>query len=110
QRPDTLKKVGGGQFYRTVTGGAKVWFSSVGQHDSTVNRLGQRTAFGYSTSFINGLLTSITLPAAGGGQSYSVAYDSSTPPKRVVTITAPGARVTTLWLSSTRVDSIRDPD
>jgi len=110
ERPDTLKKVGGGQYYRAVPGGAKVWFSTVGQHDSTVNRLGHRTAFGYNNGLVNGLLTSITLPTAGGGQSYSFAYDSSAPPKRVVTITAPGARVTTLWLSSMRVDSIRDPD
>ncbi len=106
QRPDTLRRVGGGQYYRVVPGGAKVWFSTTGRHDSTVNRLGQRTAFAYT----NGLLTSITLPTAGGGQSYSFTYDSSAPPQRVVTITAPGARVTTLWLSSMRVDSIRDPD
>src|SRR5207245_734419 len=100
-------KVAGG-YYRVVRGGAKVWFSTTGQHDSTVNRLRHRTVFGYT----NGLLTSIALPP--GGQSYNLAYDSSAPPKRVVSITAPGGRVTTLWLTalltSFRVDSIGDPD
>jgi RHS repeat-associated protein len=110
QRPDTLKKIPGGPYYRVVPGGAKIWFSTAGVHDSTVNRLGQRTKFGYT----NGLLTSITLPdtlvSQPGGQVYSFAYDSSAPPARVVTITAPGTRVTKLFLSSLRVDSIQDPD
>jgi len=119
ERPDTLKKVGGGQYYRAVRRGVKVWFRATGLHDSTVNRLGQSTKFGYT----NGLLTSITLPdtlpSLPGGQVYTFAYDSSAPPKRVVTIRAPGiVRVTTIWLTddpvgvfrSMRVDSIGDPD
>ena len=106
-RPDTLKKVAGGQYYRTVFPGAtKVWFSAQGLHDSTVNRLGQRTSFAYHP---NAYLMSITLPSQGGGQAYTFAYDS-TPPRRVVTVTAPGSRLTTLWLTSQRVDSIRGPD
>lgn len=115
QRPDTLKKLPGGPYYRAVPGGAKIWFGATGLHDSTVNRLGQRTKFGY----MNGLLTSITLPdtlvSPSGGQVYSFSYDSSAPPARLVTITAPGARVTKLFLTSLlpgslRVDSIQDPD
>ncbi len=110
-RPDTLRKVGGGQYFRRVRGGTKVWFSDVGRHDSTVNRLGQRTRFLYT----NALLTTIILPDTAAdttGQRYTFAYDSSAPPKRIITITAPGTlvRVTTLWLTSMRVDSITDPD
>ena len=110
--PDTLKRLAGGQYYRTVFPGAtKVWFSAQGLHDSTVNRLGHRTTFGYSS----GVLTSITLPPEGGGQSYTFAYDSSAPPRRVLTITAPGGRMTTVLLTtlgpmSHRVDSIRGLD
>jgi YD repeat-containing protein len=80
-----------------------VWFNSAGQHDSTVNRLGHRTTFAYTS----GRLTTITLPSQGGGQTYTFGYDGS---NHLSSVTAPGARLTTVRVIAERVDSIRDPD
>jgi RHS repeat-associated protein len=101
-RPDTLTR-SGTRYYRRLPGGVTVQFNSAGQHDTTVNRLGHKTAFTYTS----GRLTSIKLPTQGGGQTYTFAYDGN---NQLASVTAPGSRVASLWVSSLRVDSIRDPD
>lgn len=49
-RADTLRKVGT-EYVRTLPGGAKVYFSSSGEHLRTVNPLGQATVFGCTSTF-----------------------------------------------------------
>jgi YD repeat-containing protein len=102
-RPDTLKWDGSTHFVRKRPGGLQVKFSSSGQHALTVNRLGHQTSFAYS----NGRLATITLPSQGGGQTYVFAYDAN---GQLSSVTAPGGRTTTIWVSALRVDSIRDTD
>jgi len=100
-RPDTLTRVGQRYVHR-LPGGIAVLFDAVGRHDTTVNRLGHKTSFAYTS----GRLTSITLPSQGGGQTYMFAYDGN---NLLTTVTA-GARVTTVRVIAQRVDTIRDPD
>ncbi|MGH7537062.1 MAG: hypothetical protein ACREMF_00380, partial [Gemmatimonadales bacterium] len=101
-RPDTLTRIGT-TYRRRVPGGDTVTFNSAGQHDTTINRLGHRTTFTYTS----GRLTSITLPSQGGGQVYNLGYNGNS---QLSSVTAPGGRVTTVWVNSQRTDSIRDPD
>jgi RHS repeat-associated protein len=101
-RPDTLTKVAT-SYVRRLPGGITIWFNATGQHDSTVNRLGHRTSFAYTS----GRLASITLPSQGGSQTYTFAYDGNS---KLTSVTAPGSRITTVRVGAQRVDSIRDPD
>jgi RHS repeat-associated protein len=103
ERPDTLTWDGSTYFVRKLPGGLTVKFNSTGQHALTVNRLGHQTSFGYT----NGRLSSITLPSQGGSQFYSFAYDGN---GQLMSVTAPGGRAVTVWVSALRLDSIRDPD
>jgi hypothetical protein len=107
--PDTLTWDGATYYTRTVKGGTQVKFNSAGQHVLTINRIGQQTAFGYTS----GRLTTITLPSAGGGQTYTFNYDGS---NKLANVDAPRVsstqpRIVTLYESAAgRVDSIADPD
>jgi RHS repeat-associated protein len=103
ERPDTLTWDGSTYFVRKLPGGLQVKFSASGQHALTINRLGHQTSFAYT----GGRLSSITLPSQGGSQIYTFSYDGS---NQLASVTAPGGRVTTTWVSALRVDSIRDPD
>ena len=102
-RPDTLKRVGA-NFVRRLSGGITIIYdTAAGRHTRTINRLSDTTTFAYT----GGRLTTITLPAAGGSQVYTFAYDGN---NRLSSVTAPGTRVVNVWVGSQRVDSIRDPD
>ena len=102
-RPDTLRRIGA-TFVRRLPGGTTVVFdTSSGRHTRTINRLSDTTTFGYSS----GRLTSITLPTRGGGQAYNFGYDGN---NLLSSVTAPGGRITTVWVNAQRTDSIRDPD
>lgn len=100
--PDTLKW-DGTYYTRSASGGLKVKFNSSGQHVATINRLGHQTSFGYTGA----LLSTITLPAPGGGQVYNFSYDGN---GKLATVSAPGSRTTTVTVTRGRVDAIRDPD
>lgn len=101
-RPDTLTW-DGTSYTRTVPGGVRVLFDGAGLHVATINRLGHQTSFGYTA----GRLTAITLPSQGGGQAYTLGYDAT---NRLTSVTAPGSRVTAVWRTGVRVDSLGDPD
>lgn len=68
--------------------------------------MGHVTEFTYSAD----TLTQIKLPVEGGGQTYQFGYVSG----KLRTVTGPPAgavtRTTTVWINSSRVDSIADPD
>lgn len=100
--PDTLK-FDGTLYTRSVTGGVKVRFNSAGQHVATINRLGHQTSFAYNGA----LLSMITLPSQGGSQVYGFGYDAN---GQLSTVSSPGARTTTVSITSGRVDAITDPD
>ncbi|MEJ7812825.1 MAG: RHS repeat-associated core domain-containing protein, partial [Gemmatimonadaceae bacterium] len=113
-RPDTLQAYYGncgtaGCEYlseRQAEHGGKVIFHEWGAHEQTIGRLGDTTRFTYDSV---GRLQSIVLSPGGTAGTYTFAYSSGQ-----VQITAPPAgsiaRVTTIFLTGTRVDSIRDAD
>jgi RHS repeat-associated protein len=104
--PDTLK-YDGTYFTRYLPGGGRVTFNSTGQHVATIDRLGHQTSFAY----VGGRVSKITLPSGSTARSYSFAYDAA---HKLHTVTAPPiggtARVTTLTITSGRLDRITDPD
>jgi RHS repeat-associated protein len=109
-RPDTLKLDSSeGRYLRALPGGVKVWFDTAqGYHVATENRLGHETEFRYTGA---GKLDTIALPVPSGaaGRYYEFEYIDSTR----IDVTAPaagGARVTKVYLSGGRADSIMDPD
>ena len=115
--PDTLKW-DGTYYVRYLTHGLKVKFNSAGQHVQTVNRLEHVTRFAYDGA---GRLSSITVPTPGSGTGpvgaspalllqYQFLYDAN---GKLQSVHAPGTsgdRVTTVTVSSGRVQSIQDPD
>ncbi len=105
-RPDTLIRTGS-RYSRRLPGGVFVGFNAAGLHDSTVNRLGHRTGFGYDTVSQVVRLRTIALPSQGGGQTYTFNYDAN---NKLSSVAAPGSRTATVFVSAERVDSIRDAD
>ncbi|MGH7676523.1 MAG: RHS repeat-associated core domain-containing protein [Gemmatimonadales bacterium] len=95
-------------FERRLPHGVRVRFNSQGRHVATVNRLGHRTTFEYVG--LTDTLRRISLPPAAAGKTYEFAYVDGV----LSTVTAPpvgaGPRVTQVYASAGRVDSIRDPD
>lgn len=109
-RPDTLKSTTVGtetHYFRTLPGGAQIWFNSLGQHYKTVSRLGETTTFAYSS----GRLSTITYP--GTTLSHTFGYDGA---GRLSTVSAPGPGTTpriATWSyghGDGRVTGIQDPD
>ena len=104
-RPDTLKRDGSG-YVRLLSGGVKVRFDSVGRHIATRNRMGFETTFSYD---VNGRLDHIAVPFGAG--SYQFHYSGSGQLSSVDAPANPGQnRVTTIYQSGARIDSIMDPD
>jgi RHS repeat-associated protein len=101
--PDTLKWDGSTYYVRKLSGGVQIKFNSSGQHVLTINRLGHQVSFAYAS----GRLSTITMPSQGGGQTYTLGYGGD---GQLSSVTAPGGRITLVWVSALRVDSIRDPD
>jgi len=102
-REDTLTWDGSTYYVRKLPGGLQLKFNSSGQHVLTINRLGHQVSFAYA----NGRLGTITMPTQGGGQTYTFAYGGD---GQLTSVTAPNGRITLVWVSTLRVDSIRDPD
>ena len=99
---DSIISAGSG-YARVTPQHARVYFSSTGQHDSTVNVLGHVTRFEYTS----GLLTKIRVPKPNGAFfDYTFAYTSGL----LDSVQAADGRATKLFRTSARVDSIRDPD
>lgn len=96
------------QFVRRLPHGVSVRFNTQGRHVATVNRLGHRTTFEYVGS--SDTLRRITLPPPAAGKTYEFTYTSGA----LSGVTAPSigalARVTQVFASAGRVDSIRDLD
>ena len=93
-------------YVRYAAGSAKVWFSSAGRHDSTVNRLGYRTEFGWTDS----LLTAIRVPTTGSPLTYTLAYTSASLDSIIAPAPSGSARNVKLSRTSLKVNCIRDPD
>ncbi|MGH7645053.1 MAG: RHS repeat-associated core domain-containing protein, partial [Gemmatimonadales bacterium] len=95
------------EFERRLPHGVRVRFNSQGRHVATVNRLGHRTTFEYVG--LTDTLRRITVPPAAAGKTYEFAYVNGV----LSSVTAPpigaAARITQLFASAGRVDSIRDP-
>ncbi len=99
---DSIISAGSG-YARVTPQHAKIYFSSAGQHDSTVNVLGHVTRFEYTS----GLLTKIRVPKPSGAFfDYTLAYTSGL----LDSVQAADGRATKLFRTGARVDSIRDPD
>jgi YD repeat-containing protein len=86
----------------------QIQFDQAGEHVATVNRLGQTTAFYWSS----GRLDSLTVPPAAAHLTWHFTYTSG----HLSSVTAPpgpsGARTVTVYVSQSpaQVDSIRDLD
>jgi RHS repeat-associated protein len=102
-RPDTLTWDGSTYYVRKLPGGVQLKFNSSGQHVLTINRLGHQVSFAYGS----GGLSTITMPSQGGGQVYTFGYGGD---GQLSSVTAPGGRITLVFVSALRLDSIRDPD
>ena len=84
---------------------ARVFFNSAGRHDSTRNSLRHVTRFEYGGSTDS--LVKIRVPRPNGAYAdFTFAYASGT----LDSVASPGGRGTRLFVSSAKVDSIRDPD
>jgi RHS repeat-associated protein len=105
-RPDTLWR-NSSRYSRRLSGGVFVGFNAAGLHDSTVNRLGHRTGFGYDTVAGITRLRTITLPSQGGSQTYTFNYDAN---NKLANVAAPGSRTASFVISAERMDTIRDAD
>jgi RHS repeat-associated protein len=105
-RPDSLTYDPGTSTYtRWAAHRLQVRFNSAGLHTATTNRLGQTTTFSYT----GGLLQSITVPPSGVGLAFSFGYTSG----KLSSISSPGTpttRVTRVYQSAGRVDSVMDAD
>jgi len=109
-RPDTLDG-SGTDYVRRAPHGVRVHISATtGKHIFTLNRLGHRTDFAYDQSC--GRLSTITVPPAGSGATYTFNYASPTDcATRLANVTAPpGNRTTTLTNPAGKVTAIADPD
>ncbi len=108
--PDTIK-LASGEYTRFAKHAVKVRFNSVGNHITTMRRLGDSTRFTYAdTGGAPRLSSIITL----SGQTYSFAYNGS---NRLTSVTAPTAagttRTTTIAVGgggTGTITSITDPD
>lgn len=89
-------------YVRVTAANARVFFSSTGVHDSTVNVAQHVTRFVYAS----GLLTRIQFPTVSGTIEDSLFYTSSV----LDSIRAPGGRTLRIFRSASRVDSLQDPD
>jgi RHS repeat-associated protein len=105
-RPDTLKLISG-YYERRLPGGVVIKFNTSGYHVQTVNPLNHVTTFSYDGS---NRLSTITLPAQGGSQTYVFAYTGSW----LDSIRAPSLPTQTrnvkVTQASGKVTQIRDPD
>jgi hypothetical protein len=71
-RPDTIK-LASSKYTRYAPDGVQVRFNTTGEHIVTKSRLApDSTLFSYSS----GRLSTITLPPAGGSQTYSFTYNN----------------------------------
>ena len=96
------------RYTRWAPGRLQIQFDQAGEHVATVNRLGQTTAFYWSS----GRLDSLTVPPSAAHLTWHFAYTSG----HLSSVTAPpgpsGARTVTVYASQSpaQVDSIRDLD
>lgn len=110
-RPDSIIKkdtLSGTYYVRYLPNGLRVLFNSVGQHVTTVNRLGHQTTFTYSAS--GDTLKSINVPHWWYATTYVFAYSAGR--LSTVTVAVPGGpnRVVTLSMNKGRTIEFHDPD
>jgi RHS repeat-associated protein len=94
-----------GKYVHYLPDGARVYLNWGGGHDSTVDRLGRVTRFHHTNYWSR--LDSITIAAPGSTVRYHFRYNGS---DQLDSVIAPGGRVTRVFHTGFRVDSIRDPD
>ncbi len=97
---DSIAAAGSG-YARITAEHARVYFSSTGVHDSTVNRVGHATKFHYSS----GLLTRIAFPTISGVVEDSLSYSLA---GVLDEVRVAGGRTVRLRLSGARVSAILD--
>ncbi|HEX6807368.1 MAG TPA: RHS repeat-associated core domain-containing protein [Gemmatimonadaceae bacterium] len=110
-RPDSIIKkdtLGATYYIRYLPNGLRVLFNSVGQHVTTVNRLGHQTTFTYSAA--GDTLLSINVPHWWYATTYVFAYSAGR--LSTVTVAVPGGanRVVTLSMNKGRTVEFHDPD
>jgi RHS repeat-associated protein len=110
-RPDSIIKrdtLSSTYYIRYLPNGVRVLFNSVGQHVTTVNRLGHQTTFTYSAS--GDTLKSINVPHWWYATTYVFAYSAGR--LSTVTVAVPGGpnRVVTLSMNKGRTTEFHDPD
>jgi len=107
-RPDTLSW-DGTEYVRHLVHGVRVLFNTAGLHTATLDRLGHRTSFSYTSNRLQTI--QVPTPAGGSTVTYSFTYDGT---GHLQTATSPGpsgvARVTTLSITSGRTATILDAD
>src|SRR6185312_12187708 len=110
-RPDSIIKkdtLGSTHYIRYLPNGVRVLFNSVGQHVTTVNRLGHQTTFTYSAA--GDTLLSINVPHWWYATTYVFGYSAGR--LSTVTVAVPGGpnRVVTLSMNKGRTIEFHDPD
>ncbi|MCA1790911.1 MAG: hypothetical protein LC667_13965 [Thioalkalivibrio sp.] len=121
-RPETIEQATNGgttEYYRTLPGGARVYFSQEGEHVRTVNTLGHATTFAWSgTSTTTRRLEHVIFPATGANPAplrYTFEYNNNatTAIPRLSRVVSPGPvdfRYTQVITDAyARVTSITDP-
>ncbi len=102
---DTLTRSGTPYVYtRTLRHGVKVLYDAAGLHTATTNRMTQTTNF----TWASGKLMTISVPPAGTGGTYSIAYDGA---GKLDRFTDPAGRVLDATVDGTgQLTTILDPD
>lgn len=107
-RPDTIAW-DGTEYVRHLAHGVHVLFNTSGVHTATLDRLGHRTSFTYTTNKLQTI--QVPTPTGGSTVTYGFTYDGT---GHLQTATSPGpagtARTTTVTITSGRTTSILDPD
>lgn len=101
---DTLVYAGG-VYTRTLRHGIQVVFDATGHHIQTVNRAGNTSSFTWSGSPLR--LTSITVPPAISGTTYSFVYDGA---GNLDYVTDPAGRKLDATVSGGNLTQLADPD
>jgi hypothetical protein len=106
-RPDTLKFDAARQRYlRLLPDSARVEFDVAGRHVATVNRLHHETTFLY----VNGNLSSMTVPPASAGKTYTFDYVGTVMTVHAPAIGAQTRNVVVAKNAGNQVLTITDPD
>jgi len=105
---DTIT-LSGSTFTRRLRHGVQVQYNACGMHTKTIARTTQETSFSYSSTCApSDRLTGITVPPAGTGGSYVLAYDGN---NNLDTVTDPAGRVLDVNIFATQLlMGIADPD